>query len=171
MWHKDVIERMWLFKDNLMQVQRQLWTPGGAKVQDSKSCGSRNCLSGSTTIILYGDLLVSTSLCTTTIPSGIIDWPLLIFSCVFAFSLVKSLQIYCYICISGKSIPFRTFLIPSWLLLQHKKGRTFNFIAFVNHCGHICSRKSCSSRGATPSMLTTVRNTTEPPCAVFTVNL
>ena len=44
----------------------------------------------------------------------------------------------------------------------HKGGR-FKFIAFASRSSHICTRKQRSSQGATPSTLTTVRSTTEPP--------
>ena len=45
-------------------------------------------------------------------------------------------------------------------------GKRFKFMAFANHSSHICTRKHCSSQGATPSMLTTARSATEPPCDV-----
>lgn len=111
-------------------------------------------------------------MCTATPPPGAVDWPLLVFSCLWAFSVVKQLPIYCNIYTAGDcstpqcpGIAFRTSLIPSWLLLQHKGGR-FKFFVFANHSSHICTRKHCSSQGATPSMLITVRSTTEPPCDV-----
>lgn len=47
-----------------------------------------------------------------------------------------------------------------------QKGGRFQFTAFVNHSNHMRKRKHCSSQCATPSMLTTARSTSEPPCDV-----
>lgn len=141
-------------------------------MHDSKSCGWWDCLPSSTTNIPYGDLPLLRSLTVYSHHNSI--WgcrltPDLILSCVLAFSLVKRLQIYCYIYTTGEcstppcpGIAFRTALAVA---TAHKGGR-FKFIACANHCSRICTQKHCSSQGATPSMLTTARSTTEPPCDV-----
>lgn len=47
-----------------------------------------------------------------------------------------------------------------------RTGGSYKFIAFAHHLNHTCTRKCSSSQSATPSTLTTVRSTTEPPCAL-----
>jgi len=149
-----------------MQVQRLHQTPGGAKLHDSVSCGSWDYLASSTTNIPYGNLLLLVSLpvyshnsiwgCRLTTPDFFLHLSFL--TCKKTADSLLYLQCRW---MQHPTVPrycFEDFLNT---MLAHKGGR-LKFIASANHSNHICTRKHCSSQGATPSVLTTVRSTTEP---------
>lgn len=98
-------------------------------------------------------------------------WPLLIFSCLLTFLLIKLMQIYCSIYTTGNysthTHPMPGYYLQDFLNITlavattHKERRC-QLIAFANHSNHKRTTKHCNSHGAPLSTLTTGR---------FTVNL
>lgn len=143
-------------------------------MHDSKSCGLWDYLPSSTTNIPYGDLLLLALLtayshnsiwgCWLIIPDLFLYLGFL--TCKKAANLL--LYLHCR-WMQHPTVPrycLQDFLVTILAVATAHKGGRFKFIAFVNHSSHICIENTRSSQGATPSMLTTVRSTTEPPCDI-----